>query len=201
MSSHTMQSKSGLPAQFWVIWGVELWERFGDSPALFLPASIEKFSFGHYHEITGKRVGFQLSPRWKMLPDGPWSVLFEATERKPSEKVSFKVTIDREKGLLFKGKLTLSLSGKDQGTNILVEVEGNKEGGLADVNDEFIETIMRSIIRESVQELNQLPNGGTALAPASISSEDGVDHMAPLAVAAGVFSAGMALSLWFWRRK
>lgn len=179
----------------------ELWEQFEGHPNLFLPASIEKYSFGHYHEITGKRHGFQMNPRWKALPSGPWSVLLETTKRKPAEKITYKISIDREKGLLYTGLLSITFSAVENGTNLLIKVDGQREVELAEHTDEIVETVLRSLTREGVESVNASMSGEASHAMLVPTYEIDEDHMAPLAVAAGVFSAGMALSLWLWRRK
>ncbi len=185
----------------------QLWERLEAKPSLLLPASIEKQSFGHYNEITGKRHGFQFEPMWQLLPAGPWNVLVELTDKVPAERVDYKITVDQESGLLYSGKLSINLSElpadgeEDWGTNVHVHLDGKRQAGLAEFSDELVGTILHSLVREGWETTHQQITGQTPNSALVTAYEDDEDHMAPLAVAAGVFSAGMALSLWMWRRK
>ena len=189
----------------------ELRERIEQRPNLFLPPSIDKYSFGHYQEITGKRHGFQINPRWQAMPNGPWSVLLEATEKPENpekleeRQVTYKLTVDRERGLLFTGFIIFTLTSisadNENGANLHIQVEGSREAELAEYTDEIVITVLRSLMREGAETLNLQLNGNEKAEMLVPVAETDEDHMAPLAVAAGVFSAGMALSLWLWRRK
>lgn len=185
----------------------QLWEQLEAKPSLLLPASIEKKSFGHYNEITGKRHGFQFEPMWQLLPSGPWSVLVELTDKKPAERVDYKITVDRESGILYTGKLMINLADlpasvdEEGGTSVTVQLDGKRKSELDEFSDELIETILHSLIREGWETTHLQITGKTQSNELVNAYEAEEDHMAPLAVAAGVFSAGMALSLWMWRRK
>lgn len=182
-----------------------LWSWLENRPGLILPASIEAISFDFYYEITGARYGFRFLPPWEVLPKGPWYVLVERIEHKPTQ-AKYKLKIDRAEGLLYSGELAIGLSQNQTATEIEIRLNGGREAGLADFSDEFMETILRSLIREGwedivaqVQKDQNMP--AVVAAGVAEADEEEADHMAPLAVAAGVFSAGMALSLWMWRRK
>lgn len=177
-----------------------LWDWLHAQPSLLLPQSINQNSFNHYYEISGTRFGFQLNPPWQLMPDGPWSVLIENLEQVPAERMHYKITIDREEGYLYKGELAVQLKDEEGHTNVQMEVSGERMAGLSGVTDEFVETILRSLMRES-RELIEAKLDNRELPLITHANLDDEDHIAPLAVAAGVFSAGMALSLWLWRRK
>ncbi len=185
----------------------QVWEQLEADPGLLLPASIDKKSFGHYNEITGKRHGFQFNPTWLLLPTGPWNILVEIVDRKPAEKVTYKITADREAGILYSGKLTIDFltlpaqADKPGGTQVDIQLTGERKAELEEFSDELVETILHSLIREGWETAYLQVTGEPHNHGLVATQEPVADHMAPLAVAAGVFSAGMALSLWMWRRK
>ena len=181
-----------------------LWSWLENQSRLIVPPSIEAISFDFYHEITGSRYGFRFLPPWEVLPQGSWYVLIERLELKPASHAKYRLTIDREEGMLYAGDLDIHLHEKDGGTEIEMRLDGTRKEGLASFSDDFIGSILRQLIRESwesVHEQLQANKGDSPLLDSDSLEREEEDHMAPLAVAAGVFSAGMALSLWMWRRK
>ena len=180
----------------------DLRSKFPNHSTIFLPPSIKDRSSNHYWESTGNLFGFELTPPWEALPAGVWKVTLKAEASSIPKVSAYNIDVTSGQEKIYTGDLKIKLSTIESDTTdtiMDVTVEGKRELVLESYSDDLIETIIRSLIRESCEYLEQ-----TILnqAPEPLSEEDqNLDHMAPLAVAAGVFSAGMALGVWFWRRK
>lgn len=177
----------------------EMWSRITTSSNLFLPSSLKKVSFNHYRESTGTHFGFQIHQPWAALPAGDWKVLGEQVEWLPAEKVTYRLNVASENGKIYSGILTIAFAKIDVDTQVTLIVDGVREVELAPYSDDLIATLIRSLIRESWTNLEQLLDFEDAASPDE--NRDHFQHMNPLAVAVGIFSAGMALGLWLWRRK
>lgn len=170
------------------------------SSGLFLPSSLRKAAFNHYRDSAGERFGFSLQPPWEALPSGEWKVHI-VKEKSETDKRHFQIEVSSLAGKLFSAALHISINMVDEDSEITINIDGKHEAGLDGYSDELVETIIRSMIRESFTQIEQLLASDGESSIADEAEQDTVHHIAPLAVAAGVFSAGMALGLWFWRRK
>jgi len=182
-----------------------VWSRLSQAQRPFLPLSFNNASFNHVQAIDGGQFGFELAPPWELFPADDWRVSVQQTMQQPVEKVAYSVEIalsDKKRDeKLYSADLEIMLKPADGGTQIEITIDGRREAGLAPYSDDLVETIIRSQIREGWQDLDRLFANGEESDPAQTEPEYEPDHTAPLAIAAGVFSAGMALGLWLWRRK
>lgn len=179
-----------------------LWSKIDQQHGLLLPRVLQQSAFGHYYESTGEHFGFHMQTPWDALPAGEWKVLVDVKEQVPAEKVTYQVNVSLGQTQLYSGDLTVYLAAVENDTAITISVDGKPESGLAAYSDDLIETILRSLIRESWDAVHRLLNEDSdAGANTHGEGDQLVNHMDPLALAAGVFSAGMALGLWLWRRK
>ena len=178
----------------------ELMLRVTKPSRLFLPRSLQKSAFNHHHDSSGKMFGFGLQSPWEALPHGEWKVSVVNVDGSPSETI-YQIEVSSIAGKLYSGTLKISVTAVEQDSMISVSVDGKREVGLADYSDELVGAIIRSLIRESFTEIEQLmATDHDAHSAEEDDAEQDPMHIAPLAVAAGVFSAGMALGLLFWRR-
>ena len=176
-----------------------LLSKVSNDSKVFLPHSLKQSAFNHHHESSGEMYGFSLQPPWEALPKGDWKVSIVQEKAAPNEKI-YQISASSITNKLYSSKLNVTVDAIGSDTEITIDVDGQREVGLADFSDDLIETIIRSLIRESFTEIEALVGSAEN---SSLIEDDEVDlvHVAPLAIAAGLFSAGMALGLWFWRRK
>ncbi|MEM8859105.1 MAG: hypothetical protein AAGD96_12335 [Chloroflexota bacterium] len=176
-----------------------IWNQVSQLDKLILPTTIRQHSSNHYVEIGKNRYGFQLKNPWGVLPQGEWSVIVSSESDQANKSASYDIAVSNGAVAIYSGHLHLDLSlDTEQDTICHLILDGEKGAGLVNQSDELVETFIRGLIREGWDEIDRILMGGT---DPLLDQQDDLNHMAPLAVAAGVFSAGMALGLWFWRRK
>ena len=188
--------------QFYHITPQEVWERASQLQGVILPETLRKHSSNHYLEIGQNIYGFYLLSPWGALPKGMWDVKVKPSEADPAKQANYAVEVTSNRKPVFSGQLTIQLEAageKNEDTLVKMIVDGERGDVLLNQSDELVETLVRGLLREGWTEIDYLITNDESLRSSQNSGDEG--HMAPLAIAAGVFSAGMALGLWFWRRR
>lgn len=179
----------------------DLWAKIEQHHGLILPHILQQSAFGHYRESTGDHFGFQMQTPWDALPTGEWRVQVNKTDPILAEKAAYHVDVSVGSVELYCGDLTVEFAPAENGTVVTLTIEGEKKSGLDSYSNELVETILRSLIREGWEAADQMLARKPFNADGHDEGEQLRNHMDPLALAAGVFSAGMAVGLWLWRRK
>ncbi|MEM9773994.1 MAG: hypothetical protein AAF902_05405 [Chloroflexota bacterium] len=188
--------------QFSNITPQEVWNKASQLQGLILPETLRRHSSNHYFEIGQNIYGFHLLSPWGALPKGMWDVKVKPIESEPFKQVVYSVDVKSNRKEVFSGHLTIELQPADpDGSSTMIEalLSGEKGEVLANQSDEIVQTLAKGLLREGWAEMAYIITNNDSDRQSHSNDEDG--HMAPLAIAAGVFSAGMALGLWFWRRR
>lgn len=180
----------------------EVWNKATKLQGMILPQTLSKHSSNHYYELGQNIYGFYLISPWGALPKGLWDVKVKPVDVEPAMQAVYTIDVTSNRKPVFAGQFTIQLQpagDRNEDTLVKMIVDGERGDVLANHSDELVETLVRGLLREGWAEMSYLITDNESLRPSAHGEEDG--HMPPLAIAAGVFSAGMALGLWFWRRR